>query len=116
MAGGSQLIISDKGITLITPGKFEVHAGQHSFNGSQRVFIPTIKLPVLGDVNNYNLRYLLQDKDGQNFVNYNYVAFLPNGEVVEGCTDEHGYTDLFNTVQPEEISIHLYKDEQLDVD
>lgn len=35
MAGGSQIIISKNGITIITPAKFEAKAGQHLFkNGS----------------------------------------------------------------------------------
>lgn len=116
MAGGSQIIINKDGITIITPAKFESKAGQHLFKGGENIKIPTIKLPVFGDFNKYNLRYLLKDKDGNNFSNYNYVAFLLNGDIVEGCTDEKGYTDFFNTIESEEIKFHLYNNEQLDID
>ncbi|CAM4275429.1 hypothetical protein F901_03525 [Acinetobacter dispersus] len=115
-AGGSQIKLNGSGIFPTTGGKFEVKAGQHLFMGGANLILPKIQLPVLGDMNKYNLRYLLQDKDGNSFSNYNYIAFLPNGEVLEGSTDENGYTELFKSFQPEEISIHLFKDEKLDVE
>lgn len=43
MAGGSQIIINKNGITVITPAKFEVKAGQHKFIGGEKV-IPTIPI------------------------------------------------------------------------
>lgn len=116
MAGGSQIIINENGITIITPAKFEAKAGQHLFEGGEHVLSALPKLPVLGDKNDYNLRYLLKDKDQNIISNQKYIAFLPNGESVEGTTNEHGYTELFKTIQSEDISIHLYNNEQLDID
>ena len=116
MAGGSQIIINENGITIITPAKFEAKAGQHLFEGGEHVLSALPKLPVLGDKNDYNLRYLLKDKDQNIISNQKYIAFLPNGESVEGTTNEHGYTELFKTIQSEYISIHLYNKEQLDID
>ena len=116
MAGGSQIIINENGITIITPAKFEAKAGQHLFEGGEHVLSALPKLPVLGDKNDYNLRYLLKDKDQNIISNQKYIAFLPNGESVEGTTNEHGYTELFKTIQSEYISIHLYNNEQLDID
>jgi len=37
MAGGSQIIINKNGITIITPAKFEVKAGQHIFKSGAKV-------------------------------------------------------------------------------
>ena len=37
MAGGSQIIISDEGITISTNGKILYKAGQHKFESSERV-------------------------------------------------------------------------------
>lgn len=116
MAGGSQIIINKNGITLITPAKFEVKAGQHLFKGGAEIKNVVPNLPVLGETNQYNLRYLLKDKEEKIYSNHKYIAFLPSGEVVEGSTDKDGYTELFNTPNPEEISIHLYKNEQIDID
>lgn len=45
MAGGSQIIINQSGITLITPSKFEVKAGQHLFKPGAQVKMPQITLP-----------------------------------------------------------------------
>lgn len=50
------------------------------------------------------------------FANHQYIAFLPNGDIVEGRTDDKGYTDLFKSYQPEEISLHLFKDEKIDIE
>ncbi|ENV03903.1 MULTISPECIES: hypothetical protein [Acinetobacter] len=45
MAGGSQIIINKSGITVITPSKFEVKAGQHRFKPGAQVQMPQIALP-----------------------------------------------------------------------
>ncbi|WP_111886108.1 hypothetical protein [Acinetobacter sp. CFCC 11171] len=37
MAGGSQIIINQDGITIITPAKFEAKAGQHLFQSGAQV-------------------------------------------------------------------------------
>ncbi len=116
MAGGSQIIINKDGVTIVTAREFKVYAGQHIFKGGKSVISPTIQLPILGDTNKYGLRYLMKDIDGNAFSNYKYIAFLANGNTVEGCTDDQGYTEFFKTVQPEDVAIHLFKDEQLDVD
>ncbi|PWB13238.1 hypothetical protein DCO44_14930 [Acinetobacter sp. AM] len=116
MAGGSQIIISKEGIKIITPAKFEARAGQHLFKSGERVSTALPTLPVLGDKNDYNLRYLLKDKDQNILSQQKYIAFLPNGASVEGTTDEDGYTELFKTIQSEDIFIHLYTNEQLDID
>ncbi|MFV5632093.1 DUF2345 domain-containing protein, partial [Acinetobacter oleivorans] len=115
-AGGSQVKITGSGIFMTTGGKFEVKAGQHLFMGGGSANANVPALPVLGEINKYNLRYFLQDKDGNNFANHKYIAFLPNGDIVEGCTDDKGYTDLFKSYQPEEISLHLFKDEKIDIE
>lgn len=116
MAGGSQIIIGKDGIKIITPAKFEAKAGQHKFEGGEKVLSTVPQLPVMGEKNQHNLRYLLKDKENNPFTYHKYIAFLPNGEKVEGLTDEKGYTQLFNTVRPEEISIHLYNNEEINID
>ncbi|MDH2636871.1 hypothetical protein QDS01_18330 [Acinetobacter nosocomialis] len=45
MAGGSQIIINKSGITVITPSKFEVKAGQHLFKPGAQVKMPETALP-----------------------------------------------------------------------
>jgi type VI secretion system secreted protein VgrG len=41
---------------------------------------------------------------------------MPNGKKLEGITDENGYTQLIKTVRPEEISLHLYNNEEINID
>lgn len=45
MAGGSQIIINKSGITVITPSKFEVKAGEHLFKPGAQVNMPQSALP-----------------------------------------------------------------------
>lgn len=116
MAGSSQIVINDEGITVITNGKIIFKAGQHIFERGERIISPVIQLPIFGDTNKYNIRYLMKDNEGNIFSNYRYVAFLQNGHSVEGHTDENGYTDFFETIQPEDVAIHLFKNETLDID
>lgn len=52
MAGGTRIVINDKGIRLITGGKFEVKAGQHIFNDGQRVKAELPNLPIVNETNN----------------------------------------------------------------
>ena len=47
MAGGSQIIINENGITIITPAKFEAKAGQHLFEGGEHVLSALPKLSYL---------------------------------------------------------------------
>lgn len=65
MAGGSQIIINKNGITIITPAKFEVKAGQHIFKSGAKV---ETKLPFLPEGTAYNLRYLFTDDSGMEFL------------------------------------------------
>jgi type VI secretion system secreted protein VgrG len=46
MAGGSRIVISDEGITISTGGKIVYQAGQHKFEGGQKVVPPKIALPM----------------------------------------------------------------------
>jgi type VI secretion system secreted protein VgrG len=46
MAGGSRIVISDDGITISTGGKIIYKAGQHNFEGGQKVVSPKTALPM----------------------------------------------------------------------
>ena len=45
MAGGSRIVISDDGITISTGGKIVYQAGQHKFEGGQRVVTTLPHMP-----------------------------------------------------------------------
>lgn len=45
MAGGSQIIINQDGITIITPAKFEAKAGQHLFKSGEKIALPAKAFP-----------------------------------------------------------------------
>lgn len=104
MAGGSQIIISKNGITVITPTKFEVKAGQHIFKEGMKV---ETKLPFLPEGTTYNLKYLFTDDDGIPYKNMPYTAIYPNGSEIKGVTDKDGYSSTFFSSEEKHVQIHL---------
>ncbi|MCY1416257.1 hypothetical protein D9M71_317590 [compost metagenome] len=105
MAGGSRIVINDKGITLITSGKFEAKAGQHLFmSGAQAVS----HLPLLPESKGiFNLSVQLLDNQNIPYKNKAYFAISESGKQFEGMTDEKGYTQRIYTEKEEQISFHL---------
>lgn len=104
MAGGSQIIIDKNGITLITPGKMEVKAGQHLFKSGAKV---ETKLPFLPEGTAHNLKYIFTDDEGVPYKNTSYTATYPNGTEVKGITDNEGYSSTFFSSDEKDIQIHL---------
>ena len=45
MAGGSRIVINDQGITISTNGKIIFQAGQHKFEGGQKVNVQLPQMP-----------------------------------------------------------------------
>lgn len=57
MAGGSRIVISDDGITISTGGKIIYRAGQHKFEGGQKVVSPMTVLPTVP--NDYSRKFFI---------------------------------------------------------
>ncbi|SPL69615.1 hypothetical protein [Acinetobacter stercoris] len=64
MAGGSQIIINKDGIKVITPGKFESHAGQHKFTSGEKVTMPLTSLPTVPNNFSNKVDYKFEYLDG----------------------------------------------------
>ena len=107
MAGGSQIIIDQDGIKIITPAKFEAKAGQHLFKKGTKI---TTNLPFLPEDTAYNLKFLFTDDDGIPYKNTSYIATYPNGSEVKGVTDDNGYSSTFFSNEEKNIQIHLELD------
>ncbi|MBJ8551398.1 hypothetical protein [Acinetobacter bereziniae] len=104
MAVGSQIIINKNGVTIITPAKFEVKAGQHVFKSGEKV---ETQLPFLPEGSAYNLRYLFTDDNGVPYKNTPYTAIYPNGSEIKGMTNEDGFTSTFFSDEEKDVKIHL---------
>nr|WP_228256862.1 DUF2345 domain-containing protein [Acinetobacter sp. WCHAc060033] len=115
IAGGSQIEISSGGVLPTTPAKFEVKAGQHKFVGGGSVQTPKIPLPILGENNKFDIQYQMLDDQGNKLIKKAYIAFLDNGEVIEGITDDEGFTQKINSINKENVSIHMFLDNKLDI-
>lgn len=105
MAGGSRVVINDKGITVITGSKFEVKAGQHIFKSGEQVVSHFPVLPESKGI--FNLSIQLIDNQNTPYKNKAYFAISESGKQFEGMTDENGYTQRIYTEKEEQISFHL---------
>ncbi|MCH2001872.1 DUF2345 domain-containing protein [Acinetobacter seifertii] len=113
MAGGTRIVINDKGISLITGGKFEVKAGQHIFNNGQRVKAELPNLPVVNQVDNYTNKWDFYDLFYEsNFSNVKYKLINNKSNTyISGTLDEHGRTQRINTSTNEACDILIGIDE-----
>lgn len=116
MAGGTQIIISPEGITVKTVGYAKFFAADHIFEGGAVSEFANFIFPTLGGTEGYTSRFQLNDQDDHPFINQKYIAFLENGNTIEGCTDENGYTEYFDTPQSENINFHLLLNDKLEID
>lgn len=104
MAGGSQIIINKNGITIITPAKFEVKAGQHKFlEGSKVKYslpdLPNVKLPYSNKLDVYNLF------SAEKFENLEYSVLFENGLVKKGVIDDYGRTERIKSDKNEKVKV-----------
>ena len=106
MAGGSQIIINDHGITIKTGGKTVYQAGQHKFESGTKIKTVFPSLPVMID-QPYSAAVTFLDDAKQPMVNYNYRLIAENGIEVSGITDEFGKTQPIQTDQREKVDLYI---------
>lgn len=109
MAGGSQISISDKGITITTNGKILYQASQHIFEGGREV---KYNLPILPKPQApYILQYLVQDKSNQPIADMPYIIMDADGNMEEGITDSEGFMNITSTDASKELFTHVITNE-----
>ena len=96
-AGGSQLSLNDAGIFFTTNMTFLCKAGQHVFNGGEKVLANVAVLPTLNRNNWIGVEYL--DADNQPFAHLGYKLFFENNQIIEGHLDEYGKAHHENVPQ-----------------
>ena len=106
MAGGSQIMINDQGITIKTGGKVIFQAGQHKFESGEKIKTVFPTLPVMID-QPYSAAVTFLDDAKQPMVNYNYRLIAENGIEVSGITDEFGKTQPIQTDQREKVDLYI---------
>lgn len=114
MAGGSRIVISDEGITISTNGKILYQAGQHKFEGGQKV---SSVIPLIPKLGLYNLIYEVRDKDTQELLPFTkYVLTNELGHSHYGETDENGLTKAIYSDKEESYSLHVITDDFVNLD
>ena len=106
MAGGSQIIINDQGITIKTGGKVIFQAGQHKFESGEKIKTVFPTLPVMID-QPYSAAVTFLDDAKQPMVNYNYRLIAESGLEVSGITDEFGKPQPIQTDQREKVDLYI---------
>ena len=101
MAGGSRIVINDQGITISTNGKIIFQAGQHKFEGGQKV---NVQLPPMPDAQNpYVLQYLVKNKENIAVSNKPYILMDEDGNIQRGLTSDDGFIKLKTTPSAQTI-------------
>ncbi len=104
-AGGSQVKISAQGIEIITGGKFEAKSGQHQFLGGEKV---NYELPKLANrPKEFSHKFKLVDNRQNILPQTRYCIVMQNGELIQGVSDQQGYTQRVYTAQAEEVRIYV---------
>lgn len=109
MAGGSQILISDKGIKITTNGKIIYQAGEHVFEGGKAVKydLPMLPKPQAP----YILQYLVQDKSKQPIADTPYIIMDEDGNLEEGITDSEGFMNITSTDASKELFTRVITNE-----
>ena len=98
LANGEVEIGSPKLVRVKAP--MEV-SGSQSYN--------SIDFPIFSEMI-CNIQFKLCNENGIPHSNKEYIAFLPNEQIINGITDKDGFTKVFRTLEPESIKIHIYHD------
>jgi uncharacterized protein (DUF2345 family) len=97
MAGGSQILINDQGITITTHGKIVYQAAQHVFAGGGKAHV---ELPIMPNTTSQKFSNRL---DANTLIAATGIAdavhktVLSSGRLVTGSLDEHGRTQQLQT-------------------
>ena len=121
MAGGSQIVISDDGITISTGGKILYQAGQHKFESGKKVVSPVTVLPT--PPKDYSRKFLIPNSIESEDSNIrvgkptrilglsesdNKPIFLE--EIKSNSSEDVIETKRFYAPQPTNAIVHLFVD------
>ena len=112
MCGGSYIKISSAGIELGTADNVYIKSNAMQKMGPATKNILEMLLPKaipneLSSSKTYSLKYLMVNDEDQPYKNTKYLAFMEDGSVKQGQTDDKGYTERFYTKKEENIAIRL---------
>lgn len=108
MAGGSRIVISDEGITISTNGKILYQAGQHKFEGGQKVSYELPLLPSEKMIDKKSMRFDLGNLDFiSDFSQQKYRVYRKDNSFYEGTLDARGRTKRIFTEESEELELFI---------
>ncbi|MEA5103968.1 type VI secretion system tip protein VgrG [Pantoea sp. S18] len=105
--GGSYISLDSNAIESATIGDFRTQAGHYDRLKSAEHKINMMSLSGVIDDKSHNLRYLCIDDNGMPLSNRKYNAYLADGTLLHGITDDKGFTALFTSGQQQDIVLHV---------
>ncbi len=103
-AGGASITLDGADIT-IAANEFTEKGGKHTrAKGGQ----DGLSLPLLPETKNTSKQMQFTDDDDVPYANTPYTATYTNGRVIEGITDEKGFTAIFYSTKAQDVRVHLH--------
>ena len=103
-AKGSYIKVNSAGIEQGTPATHIVYAATKSMMGPKRL---DANLPEFKKLGNTDVQFQLLNDDQKPLKKRDYVFIDEHGQCREGVTDDDGRTEVYQSVLPEQCSVHL---------
>ncbi|MGP9600989.1 DUF2345 domain-containing protein, partial [Psychrobacter sp. AOP42-A1-21] len=103
-AGGASITL-DGGDITIAAMQFTEKAGKHSRDGGG---MDGQGLPLLPETKNTSKQMQFTDDDDVPYANTPYTATYANGRVIDGMTNEKGFTAIFYSTKSQDVQIQLH--------
>jgi type VI secretion system secreted protein VgrG len=105
--GGSYITLDGNAIESATTGEYRTRAGYYVRRAKAQHKPDISPLANAIDDGSHNVRYRCTDDSGTLLLNTPYKAFLADGSILEGVTDNEGYTKLFTSAQTQDVLLHM---------
>lgn len=103
MAGGSQLVIDNQGITITTNGEIVFKAGQHLFQSGVEVGVDPRGLPAYEP---YNEKFKMLLPSGGAMANIDYKISSDEHNFA-AVSDQKGFSKRVNTAEEKNLTLDL---------
>ncbi len=112
MAGGSQIVINNQGITIITNGKIVFKAGQHIFESGEKVDIIRTVLPDIRIKTEHRNFQAINSENNKILKDIPYsILNKRTGLKVYGVTDDEGMTETIKSAEKDELEVRWFDQE-----
>lgn len=114
MAGGSQIVINNQGITITTNGKNVFKAGQHIFKNGEKVDLVRTFLPDSRSCLEHRCFRAIDAANNEILQDIPYsILNKRTGLKVYGYTDKDGLTDTIRSPETDQLELQWFDQEHI---